>query len=84
MAHPRRELWKALDALEYHARRMTLAATEVRAQLAALAIEPPPPEGPSFSCSCDRVFRSERELAIHRQNVHDGPAVPLDELEARS
>lgn len=84
MARPRRELWKALDALEYHSRRMTIAATEVRAHLAALRIEPPPPEGPTFPCSCGAVFTRERALELHRANVHNGPAVPLDELELKA
>ncbi len=79
MSDPRRELWKALDALDHHARRITALSTEVRAQLVGLSIKPPEAEG--FSCLCDRVFLTERELALHQANVHDGPPVPLDEAE---
>jgi hypothetical protein len=79
MADARVELYKTLDALDYHARKVTVLTTQVRALLAGMNL--PPPVNPGFSCLCGRVFVTERRLAIHRQNVHDGPAVALDETE---
>ena len=83
MAHPRRELWKALDALDHHARKITALTTTVRAQLQGLSIEPPA-QGRGFSCFCGAVFLYERTLLTHQQNVHDGAPVPLDEAELRA
>jgi AraC-like DNA-binding protein len=34
-----------------------------------------------YACMCGRTFKAERELALHIQNVHDGPPVPLTQAE---
>lgn len=38
-------------------------------------------EDGEWKCGCGRRFKTERSLALHKHNVHGGPAVPLSELE---
>lgn len=83
MGDARRDLYKQLDALDYHARKITALTTQVRSQLAAMSI-PAPSANSTFPCSCGAVFLSARNLALHVQNSHDGPAVPLSEAELRA
>lgn len=48
-------------------------------------VNPPTPlngkTAAGFTCMCGRTFQTERALALHIQNVHDGPPVPLDPAE---
>lgn len=73
-----KDIWKQLDALDHHARAFGTLSVELRAALSARGITAPPTTGEDFRCrSCQRLFRTERGLALHTQNAHDGPPVPL-------
>ena len=73
-----KDIYGLLDKVDGHARAIMALHTELRSMLAQVQF-PKHVEWPCPSCGAD--CGGERGLALHMQNVHDGPAVPLDEAE---
>lgn len=78
MAVTLKDIYKILDEIEHHTRSISAKQTTLRSMLAGISI----PEKASHECrQCGGAFTGERALAFHMQNVHDGPPVPLSDLE---
>jgi hypothetical protein len=75
-----KDIYTLLDRSDKHARAMVAIHTELRSLLAQVQF-PKPDDG--FACSCGNSYPTERARALHRANVHGGPAVPLDAVEAK-
>ena len=79
MAVSAKDIYVLLDKSDHHARAMVAIHTELRSLLAQVQF---PKADDGFACSsCGNSYQSERALALHRSNVHDGPAVPLEGAE---
>lgn len=75
------EVFEVLRKIRYDLTAAQGKVTEAMRMLSALNLEAEPEP---FQCpkGC-RGFSTERGLAFHMANVHDGPAVPLNEEELR-
>ncbi len=72
-----KDLYALLDKADEHARAITALHTQLRAMLTKMDF--PQADVESFRCrSCGNTYATERALALHAQNVHGGPVVPLD------
>ncbi len=73
------EVFEVLRKIRYD---LTAAQAKVTEALNMLARMDFPAEPDGIPCSsCGNSYPSERALALHRSNVHDGPAVPLEGAE---
>lgn len=70
-----KDLYKLLDDIDHHARSIISMQTTLRSMLSQMPLRDTPPEFECPKCGVPRV--TERDLAFHMQNVHDGPRVPL-------
>lgn len=76
----RDDVYKLIGYIESDLRAANAKFTELRSMLAAGAMNQA--GGQEILCPrCKIAVGGERALAFHIQNVHDGPAVPLDEAE---
>lgn len=73
-----KDIYVVLDKVDGLARGIMALHTELRSMLAQVEF-PRHVEWPCPRCGADTG--GERGLALHLQNVHDGPAVPLDDAE---
>lgn len=74
------EIFEILRKIRYDLTAAQAKVTEALNTVAAMNL--PVPRAGEHNCrSCDFSFGSERALALHMQNVHGGPPVPLDEHE---
>lgn len=71
-----KDVYKLLDGIDHHARAVTRLTVELRTVLAGMSITPAP-DDQGWTCPCGSTFKTEYAFALHRQNVHSGPAVPL-------
>lgn len=79
------ELLEVLRKLRYDLTAAQAKVTKALDIVEALNIQPQvSTKGATFSCSCGRVFLHERDLLLHKQNVHDGAQVPMSELELKA
>lgn len=80
MSASRQDVFRLMGFVQDDLRRVQARLVEVRSMLASMPVVES--EHRSFWCAtCVHSFRSEREFAFHRQNVHGGPAVALSEAE---
>lgn len=76
------EIFELLRKIRYDATAIQAKVTDALNMLAAMNL---PGLAPKHLCpSCGIGLPSERALAFHLQNVHDGPAVPLTPEEAKA
>lgn len=75
------ELFALLRQIRMDATAIQAKVTDALKLAAAANI---PQREPEFMCLCGVGFHSARALALHGQNVHDGPAVPMSEVEVKA
>lgn len=75
------EIFELLRKIRYDATAIQAKVTDALNMLANMNL--PAAKAPTHICpKCTGGFHSERYLAFHMANVHDGPPVPLSEDEA--
>mgnify|MGYP001558574639 CR=1 FL=1 len=76
------EIFEILRKIRYD---LTAAQTKVTEALNTLSLMNLPGPPPEFVCAkCGGSYPAEMALALHMQNVHDGPAVPMTPEEDRA
>lgn len=73
------DVYQILRKLRYD---LTAAQVKVTEALNALNAMNLPEQSPLIACpKCGAGMKTQHALALHDQNVHDGPPVPLTEQE---
>lgn len=79
MSATKDDVYRMLSFIQDDLRQTQAKLVEVRSMLAQGAMEREPKD--MLTCLCGAGFFSERALAFHVQNVHNGPPVPLSKAE---
>jgi hypothetical protein len=75
------ELYALMKKIRYDLTALQAKVTDAFAMLDALKLPVPASEWICKECAGGYDLKGERALALHRQNVHDGPPVEPTELE---